>query len=258
MPKRTLIISDVHGMYDELLRVLDAVSCASDDQLIFVGDYIDRGPRSREVIDLMLKLREDPHNIFLRGNHEEMVLRLLDGETGFWYTWLEYGEGKPCLRSYGIDPGRIHPHGDHFALHGDDGVITLDDSEETTRFMSTLFPVNHIQFMRETTVRFETEDFFVSHGGIETGLSLHEQGMYTDSFLIWGDEEFLTDDQDYGKVIIYGHYHWLEPRIGHHKVGIALQDAVAVFDLLNMTITDSRGRTSSECSLEQRLQCAER
>lgn len=81
MSGRTLIISDLHGMYDELLRVLDAVSCTDSDRLVFIGDYIDRGAQSREVFDLMVKLREDPINIFLRGNHEEMVLRLLDGET---------------------------------------------------------------------------------------------------------------------------------------------------------------------------------
>lgn len=242
MQGRILIISDVHGMYDELVRVLDAVSWKDEDRLVFVGDYIDRGPKSREVLELMLELKGNPRNIFLRGNHEEMVLRLLDGETGFWYTWLEYGEGKPCLRSYGFDPDSIRPHDDHFALHLDDMVIPLDDKSATVRFMRGLFPYDHIQFMRNTTVRFETYNVFVSHGGIETGLPLNEQGVYTDSFLIWGDEEFLKDERDYGKTIIYGHYHWLEPRIGFRKAGIALQDAVAVFDLRNMTITDSRGR----------------
>jgi serine/threonine protein phosphatase 1 len=242
MSERTLIVSDVHGMYDELCRVLDAVSYSGSDRLVFVGDYIDRGTQSRKILDFMVQLSDYPQNVFLRGNHEQMVLRLLEGETDFWYSWLEYGVARPCLQSYRFDPAKVHPYGYHFALFLDEAIVPLNDKDNAVQFLSGLFPDEHIRFLKETTLRFETDEYFVSHGGLEPGLPLEDQGVYSDSFLIWGDGDFLKEERDYGKIIVYGHFHFPDPNIGRRKVGIALQNAVSVLDLNDMTITDSRGR----------------
>lgn len=244
MLTRTLIIGDIHGMYDELQRVLVHARYSESDRLVFIGDYIDRGMQSRKVLDCLLKLKENPANVFLRGNHEDMVLKLFQGETGYWYTWLEHGEGKACARSYGIDPDRFLFRGGQYVFSEGRREMPLSEKAETVSIITRLFPDEHIQFMKDTAITFETEDFFFSHAGIESGVALEDQTLFHDQFLIWGDEGFLADERDYGKTVVFGHYHWQEPFIGVRKVGIALQDAVSLFDLENLIIMDSNGKTT--------------
>ena len=79
---RTFVIGDIHGCVDELDRLLDALAPAAGDTVVFLGDYIDRGPASKAVIDRLLRLRrEGPRCVFLKGNHEDMFLGFL-GERG--------------------------------------------------------------------------------------------------------------------------------------------------------------------------------
>ena len=111
--------------------------------------------------------------------------------------------------------------------------------------MKGLFPDEHLRFMSETVVKYETDSFYLCHAGVEKGLPLKDQALYDDYFLLWGDEEFLEDETDYGKVIVFGHYHMDSPFIRFRKVGIALKDDVALFDLRGMTIVDSQGNMTA-------------
>jgi serine/threonine protein phosphatase 1 len=100
-PKRTLVIGDIHGCHVALKTLLSKVQPAAEDRVVFLGDYIDRGPASREVIDALLDLRKTTVPVFLRGNHEVMIL---DARESFLKAdiWQSYG-GLETLFSYGAN-----------------------------------------------------------------------------------------------------------------------------------------------------------
>lgn len=239
MSRRTLVIGDIHGQYNELIRLLEEVRFSPSDRLVFLGDYINRGPGSRDVIDLLLSLEGE--HVFLRGNHEEVVLKLLSGEPEYWYTWLEYG-GRECLKSYGVNPDGIYFNHNGYYLYDDGTTVRVLTPEETISLMHRIFPPEHIRFFNRTLPFYHEGGFFFCHAGVETGLPLSEQAIYTDYFLIWGDEEFLGDETDYGARIIFGHYHSEVPLISDNKIGLALNRGVAALDLQEMLIIDSDRR----------------
>jgi serine/threonine protein phosphatase 1 len=240
---RTLVIGDVHGQYGELLRVLELSKYRDSDKLIFLGDYINRGSRSREVMDLLIDLKNNPDNILLRGNHEEMILKLVEGEYGYMYMWLEYGGGRECLRSYGVDPDSFQFDGESYIFSCDGRTERLDSRDKTREIIRSIFPESHVSLMEDMLSAYETDHYFFCHAGIEKGIALEDQRLYAGYFLLWGDEDFLDDDSDYGKMIIFGHYHMRRPFIGKNKVMIALQNAVAIIDLNGKVIYDSNGNT---------------
>ncbi len=241
MNKRVLVISDIHGQYEALLKALDYANYSSSDTLIFLGDYINRGKRSKDVLSLLCELKKNPDNIFLKGNHEEIILQLLQGNCEYWYMWLEYGEGRACIRSYGVNPELIYSKDTEYYYSDEHETYRLN-KEGSRRFIQRLFPEEHLEFMRSTVATYQLGEFFFSHAGIEKGLDLAEQSLFTDYFLVWGDEEFLHDRAEYGKLVIYGHYHLDSPLIRNNKICIALRDAIAVLDLDTMIVIDSRGR----------------
>src|SRR6185369_11137148 len=102
---RTFAIGDVHGCIDELNVLLDSLAPAADDTIVFLGDYIDRGPTPKGVIDRLLSLRrEGTRCIFLKGNHEDMFLAFL-GLGGHYGDAFLYNGGAATLRSYGVEGG---------------------------------------------------------------------------------------------------------------------------------------------------------
>jgi len=244
MMGRSLVIGDIHGQYQKLVSLLEHAEYSSDDRLIFLGDYIDRGPQSKEVLELLYELRQFPQHVFLRGNHEEIILHLASGDTNYLYMWFEYAEGRACLASYGIDPERLQTDGMDYLLDDGDKRLHLNDPQTTIQFIADLFPAEHLKFINSTDATFETADFFFSHAGIEKGVRLAAQKVYADCFLKWGDEEFLSDDTHYGKVIVFGHYHLKRPLIRPNKICIALEDDIAALDLTNMLLLTSAGQRS--------------
>jgi serine/threonine protein phosphatase 1 len=88
--KRLLAIGDIHGCLDPLRRLLETVAPQAGDQFVFLGDYIDRGPDSVGVIDTLLDFRQKYRAVFLRGNHEQMLLNYLAGKGE---AWLDVNNG---------------------------------------------------------------------------------------------------------------------------------------------------------------------
>ncbi len=100
--KRVLVIGDIHGQLDHLDAMLDFLAPTAEDVLIFLGDYVDRGPKSKEVIDRLIGLQEQfPQTIFLKGNHEEMLIESLDSKSNR-KIWEKCG-GRETLKSYGME-----------------------------------------------------------------------------------------------------------------------------------------------------------
>ena len=187
MGGRTIVISDIHGCHDTLRHLMDRVGPTAADTLIFLGDYIDRGPDSRKVVDFLLELQQEfPRFIALKGNHEQMLADFLAGRNR--ENYLRYG-GKETLSSYGLgaECGR-------------------DD-----------FPASHLHFFQELLSFWEDEAYLYAHAGIEPGVPL---SMQSNKALIWGLSRFLSPGAFFPKTVIYGHVHRVEPLVESNRIGI--------------------------------------
>ena len=190
---RAYAIGDVHGRLELLDQLLDSIEedrgAAGDGgqcYVIFLGDYIDRGPDSAGVIDRLRGYRpEGVTPILLGGNHEDVLLRLLKGERGLLSGWLKFGGGE-CARSYGLDPA---------ALAGIDERVALSRLRDAV-------PKAHQRFLADCADTFRFGDYLFVHAGIRPGLPLAEQDI---ADLRWIRAPFLDDRQEHGFVVVHGH-----------------------------------------------------
>jgi serine/threonine protein phosphatase 1 len=168
----TLAIGDVHGCNTALARLLKTVQPTPEDRFVFLGDYIDRGPASREVIETLLELRKSYSTIFLRGNHEAMILEAREDSLKS-NLWQSYG-GLETLFSY--------------------------DANYRQDWVSVI-PKAHWEFFERTTRFFETETHIFVHACLDPELDIDEQ---PDWLLYWEYFEHLRPHKT-GKRIICGH-----------------------------------------------------
>jgi serine/threonine protein phosphatase 1 len=190
--RRAYVVGDIHGrldLLDELLEKIHADMVARGPRktlLVFVGDLIDRGPSSKEVVErLRTYRREGVRTIFLLGNHEEVLLRILDGDASLMANWLRFG-GAQCLESYGVDP---------VLLTG------LADEQIIDRVRKAI-PSEHSEFLRSFVDTCRFGDYLFVHAGIRPGIELHEQRQWD---LRWIREPFLLDETHHGFVVVHGH-----------------------------------------------------
>jgi len=203
---RAYVIGDVHGRLDLLDRLLAQVHAdiarrpARKILLVFLGDLIDRGPASAEVLERLRTYRADGiRTVFLLGNHEEVLLRILDGDTSLIGSWLQFG-GAQCLQSYGIDPRQIQPR--------DDKILTI---------LRLAIPPRHVKFLQSFVDTCRFGDYLFVHAGIRPGITLEEQ---VQSDLRWIREPFLLDDSDHGCVVVHGHTISAEIEQRSNRIGI--------------------------------------
>jgi serine/threonine protein phosphatase 1 len=166
-------IGDIHGRFDLLNSALSVIGDleAQDARLVFLGDYVDRGPDSRPVIETLMALTTSDRVICLRGNHEEMMLTAII--TGNMAHWLDNGG-----RATGISYEMAYP------------ALTL------------AFPREHLKWLAGLPVFYETPWHFYVHGGVRPGVPLSEQDPIE---MMWIRDVFLHDDRDHGKHIVHGH-----------------------------------------------------
>ena len=199
-------IGDIHGCRAELDLLLGRITDELSDvgrtgHLIFLGDYIDRGPDSAGVLD---RLVEGPipgsRQSFLAGNHEEALLAILDGDIEALNGWLRYG-GLDTLRSYGIDRAAIVRLGSGLAAH-----------------MLEIIPSTHVDFLRACADYVQAGDYLFVHAGIRPGIPIGEQDS---ADLRWIRSGFLDDDQsNHGVMVVHGHSVAKEPEIRSNRIGI--------------------------------------
>jgi serine/threonine protein phosphatase 1 len=176
---RLFAIGDVHGCARELELLLGALTLKPNDVLLYVGDYIDRGPDSRAVIDLVLACRRETaaQTVCLKGNHEDMALAHL-GRPGHWgEAWMRNG-GNVALESYGIDP-------------------ELPGAEVAERL-----PPSHLAFLEELASHHRWRDYLFVHAGIRPEVRWEEQRPED---LLWIREEFLDHPHGLDETVIFGH-----------------------------------------------------
>ena len=188
---RTFVVGDIHGCYNSLESLLEKIEVAEEDYLIFLGDYIDRGPDSEKVISRILEIKSNhPHVITLMGNHEWMFLRYLEGSDKD--NFLQAG-GKPTLESYGIDP--------------DDEEINPAD----------LIPEDHLKFLYNLLPYYEDPNYIYVHAGLQPGKHLSQQQA---DWYLWARDQFIYSKHDFGKQVIFGHTTCKRPLVHPNKIGI--------------------------------------
>jgi serine/threonine protein phosphatase 1 len=174
---RSFVIGDIHGCVEELDRLLDHLIPAAGDKLVFLGDYIDRGPSSREVIARLLQLtKQGPQCTFLKGNHEDMFLAFL-GLPGHYGDSFLYNGGDTTLSSYGVE---------RFPGH------------EVARRL----PADHLVFLQGLELRHTLGDFLCVHAGINPGRPLEAQEPED---LLWIRGAFIHNPHPFGVTVVFGH-----------------------------------------------------
>ena len=189
-PALTFAIGDIHGCHRALLHLLDLIGDHAKGQacrLIFIGDYIDRGPDSRSVIETVraVEQRNPGGVICLMGNHEDLLLEAID--SGDPSPWLGNG-GAATLLSYGIrDPARI--------------------------------PADDIAWLRSLSLSFDDGKRLFVHAGIDPGYPLDRQPRHA---LLWIRERFLSTPTHHGRLIVHGHTPRQDarPEVRHNRVNI--------------------------------------
>jgi len=207
-------VGDVHGqlaLLEDLLSQIDSAGLLDAARLVFLGDYIDRGPDSRGVIERLLELRRQrPDTVFLRGNHEQMLLDALDAGTGSSSAaprvvplalWLQ-GGGDATVRSYGIEPAA--PNRAALAACRD------------------VLPADHLAFLRSLTMEYVAERHHFVHAGLPPPGRPVVLPDGRDPRL-WIRYDFLQSDSDFGgRTVVYGHtpYRDGQPVIEATRIGI--------------------------------------
>jgi len=188
---RIYAVGDVHGRADLLVRLFAAIDAdlarrpPISKLEIFLGDYIDRGPNSRQVIDILLARGQLHKLVLLKGNHETYPARFL-ADPDSLDDWRPLG-GLETLASYGLAPSLNPDHAERRKL--------------ATRFAAAL-PDSHHNFFSGLQTSFCCGDFFFVHAGVRPGVALDQQH---EDDLLWIREDFLLHERDFGKIIVHGH-----------------------------------------------------
>ncbi len=204
---RAYVIGDVHGRADLLDRLLAGIEAeiAQSPQrklsIIFLGDIVDRGPASAQVVERLRTFSTPGASVhFVMGNHEEIMLRVIKGESDLFKSWLRFG-GTETLRSYGVDPSELRK------LSGNQLAAKLRKS----------IPASHREFISSFVDTISFGDYVFVHAGIRPGIALSEQ---SNSDLRWIREPFLEDRSDHGFVVVHGHTITNEVEVCPNRIGI--------------------------------------
>ena len=202
------VIGDIHGRIDLLIRLMKLIKAdaaqhpSRKKELIFLGDYIDRGVDSRSVIDFLLTcLPKNMKKTFLRGNHDDRLLNFLNGDLDQARDWLALG-GSATLVSYGINPYRANVIHDLKALH---------------KAMIEKVPAAHRAFLAATEIDATRGDYYFVHAGVRPGIPMEKQ---TSEDRLWIRHDFLGSAHDHGKVVVHGHSILPEPDQQPNRIGI--------------------------------------
>ncbi|MCA9076151.1 MAG: serine/threonine protein phosphatase [Planctomycetaceae bacterium] len=188
---RTLAIGDIHGCFRALKALEEFVEFTPDDQIILLGDYVDRGLDTRGVLDWIINRRRSLNLITLRGNHEIMMLAARSGPRGLMF-WKQVG-GDAALMSYSSQSGDP----------------TLND-----------IPVRHWKFLEQDLLpTFETDKHIFVHGSLQPNRNLDEQ---PEESLYWTDTDEWTPPHQSGKLIICGHDSQKNGLPAVHPAGICI------------------------------------
>ncbi len=194
---RLYAIGDIHGRLDLLESLLDLIRSDQEGRteapviLIFLGDYIDRGPDSKGVVDRLIEGFPSPYfSLFLKGNHEELLLSFIRDPIPS-LNWIRNG-GDAALASYGVNVETVRQ-----AFWG--GAQGLAGAAESFR---AALPASHLAFYKRLRTSCRFGDYFFVHAGVRPEAPLDEQ---TEEDMLWIRNEFLSSTRDFGAVVVHGH-----------------------------------------------------
>jgi serine/threonine protein phosphatase 1 len=189
---RAYAVGDVHGRVDLLEHLLAKIHAdlqrrpAAKTLLVFVGDLVDRGPSSAQVIERLRCYRRDGvQPVFLLGNHEEVLLRIIGGDSSVVDSWLKFG-GLQCLQSYGITLARIRGQ----------------SAQQVVELVRATVPKEHVEFLETFVDSCRFGDYLFVHAGIRPGVEVDQQSQ---ADLRWIRDPFLFDESEHGFVVVHGH-----------------------------------------------------
>ena len=204
---RAYVVGDVHGRLDLLEDLLAKIHSelqhhpAARTLLVFVGDLIDRGPSSAQVLErLRIYRRPGIRTEFLLGNHEEVLLRILRGDAELITKWRWFG-GSECLQSYGVEPEQL----------------ARLSNDEALAIVRQAVPDEHVRFLEGFADSCRFGDYLFVHAGIRPGVALEEQSQ---ADLRWIRQPFLSDDTGHGFMVVHGHTIAKEVEQRSNRIGI--------------------------------------
>ena len=185
------VTGDIHGCCGSLAALLPLIEDQAES-FVILGDYIDRGPDSKGVIDQLLDFRRrKPRTIFLMGNHERILLDVLEGRHDS--TFFLHAGGEATLASYGLP------------------------SDADPAALRTMLPPEHLTFLSNLLMLWENEHCICVHAGLEPGLHLSRQ---SEGCCLWVRDEFIRSRHDFGKTVVFGHTVFVKPLLLRDKIGI--------------------------------------
>jgi len=174
---RLFAIGDIHGCPDELGAIIKAIAPRADDTVVFVGDYVDRGPSAHDAVEVVMELQKGPAEVVtLKGNHEDMMLSYL-GFRGHYGESFLFNGGVATMDSYGI------------------GENDLESAVER-------IPEEHLKFYRSLSLSYLRPPYFFVHAGILPTRQLEEQDTED---LLWIRQEFIFKEHETGAIVVFGH-----------------------------------------------------
>lgn len=204
---RAYAVGDVHGRRDLLARLHerileDAATYDGDKEIVYLGDYVDRGLESKEVIDLLINQPLPGfRSTHLMGNHEQAMLEFLSN-IEICESWLAFG-GSATLHSYGIPFDVLQP--------------SAEDYLDLQTTLKQQMPADHVDFLRNLKPYREIDGYLFVHAGVRPGVPLEKQ---TAADLLWIREDFLGSKADHGHVVVHGHSVAFRPEFKPNRIGI--------------------------------------
>lgn len=188
---RLYVIGDIHGRADLLEEMLGLIhedlhgASVQSAVEIYLGDYVDRGSNSRDVIDMLLGTPVADQRICLMGNHDQIFLNFMN-EPNVIASWMELG-GLETLLSYGLRPKL---------------TMRPDDVKQIHAGLLAALPSAHRQFLQQLKLTHRCGDYFFVHAGVKPGVDLEKQ---SNDDLLWIREPFLTSTRKFGAIVVHGH-----------------------------------------------------
>ncbi len=204
---RIYAIGDIHGRADLLERLRSVIvedarwHPAERKVVVYLGDYVDRGPESRGVVDLLTReTLPGFESVFLKGNHEDSLLQFLT-DPGIAPAWMAYG-GEATLYSYGVRPPDVR---------------RVEDIMAAQEAFTQALPPEHLAFLQALELVHIEGDYAFVHAGFREGVPIEFQDPQD---MMWIRNEFLWSDADFGKVAVHGHTITERPEIRPNRIGI--------------------------------------
>jgi len=203
---RAYVIGDIHGRSDLLDQMVEEItrdlekSPVAEGLTVTLGDYVDRGPDSRGVLDRLASNPFPTKYIALKGNHEALFEAFLRDPT-VASQWRRFG-GLETLHSYGVPVA---------------AVMVGKGFEEASNALRQSVPPEHFRFLGSLRFSLSLGDYFLCHAGVRPGVALEQQRPED---LLWIREEFLNSRMGFGKIVVHGHTPTASPEVLPTRINI--------------------------------------